>query len=627
MARIDLYTAIVLTAAVTGAAYAAPGRGGGGGGGAHAVGGGGGAHFGGGGGAHFGGGGGAHFGGGGGAPHFGGAPHISAAPHFSGAPHIAASPHFGGGGRIVSAPHYGGAHIVSRPAISHFAGRQSYHGQHAVAGHNMPNRAVSHAAALSASRSAAISRNANTGANLKNANANINQTNISHNQTALAKSNAVRNALNSPSVAGALHNKTALLNSNARARIVAAAATAGWRHDRDGDGHGWWRHHHGGFGWVGPIFWPFAYYDIYDYAIGGYGYDPLFWDYGYNDIYAGLFAPYGYDDLVGYLPPGGGGYKIAAGGVSQATVGRARGGGSPAAARGTATAQAVIPDQLAQMCGDDSREIAGLPIDQMQQAIQPNDAQRAAFDELANASVKAAQAIKAACPTQVALTAPGRLAAMQQRIEAMISAVETVQPALQKFYDLLSDEQRARLNAIAQDQRQSGTAKTGNRSLVESCQAAQASVPEWPQAEIEAKLHLNDEQRASLVALKDGTAKAADMLKASCPTTEPITPPARLEAIANRLETMLQAVKITRAALDDFYGKLNDEQKAQFEAIGPARSAFSAQSTASSSQPSSSDPPTNSEQPTAARTHVRHHYHHHVGIPGIVRHIMSFARW
>ena len=75
------------------------------------------------------------------------------------------------------------------------------------------------------------------------------------------------------------------------------------------------------------------------------------------------------------------------------------------------------------MCGEDSRDIAGLPIDQIQQAIQPNDAQRAALDDLANASVKAAQEIKAACPTQIALTAPGRLAAMQQRIEAMISAV------------------------------------------------------------------------------------------------------------------------------------------------------------------------------------------------------------
>ena len=58
------------------------------------------------------------------------------------------------------------------------------------------------------------------------------------------------------------------------------------------------------------------------------------------------------------------------------------------------------------MCGDDSREIAGLPIDQIQQAIQPNDAQRAALDDLANASVKAAQDIKAACPTQVAVDGP-----------------------------------------------------------------------------------------------------------------------------------------------------------------------------------------------------------------------------
>ncbi len=65
------------------------------------------------------------------------------------------------------------------------------------------------------------------------------------------------------------------------------------------------------------------------------------------------------------------------------------------------------------------------------------------------------------------------------------------------------------------------------------------------------------------------------MLKNSCPTEEPITPPARLEAIANRLDTMLQAVKMVRAALDDFYGKLSDEQKAQFEAIGPAHSALS----------------------------------------------------
>jgi hypothetical protein len=540
---------------------------------------------------HFGGGGVPHFGGG--APHFGGG---GGAPHFGGA-HIGAAPHFGGA-RVVGAPHFGGAHIGGGPAISHFAARPSFHGQRSFAVHGGPN--PSRAATVNTNRTPTL--NGNRAASLgQGRNAALEQ-----NHAATARSNAVRKVLNSPSVAGALHNRAALLNPNARAQIVAAAATAGWhgrRGDEHGEEHGWWRHRHGGFGWVGPIFWPFAYYDIYDYALGGYGYDPLFWDYGYNDIYAGLFAPYGYGDELAYLPPGGGG--------SRGTVGRAG---------DTSTAPSAVDSQLAEMCGDDSREIAGLPIDQIQQAIQPNDAQRAALDELANASVKAAQQIKAACPTQIALTAPGRLTAMQQRIEAMISAVETVQPALQKFWDLLDDEQRARLNAIAQDQRQNEAAKNDNRSLAESCQSAAASVPQWPEAEIEARLHLTDVQRASLVALKDATAKAADMLKASCPTTAPITPPARLETIANRLDTMQQAVKIVRAALDDFYGKLNDEQKAQFEAIGPARSA-------SADQPGTSDQPTasTSNQPPAARTHVRHH--HHAGIPGILRHFMSMARW
>jgi hypothetical protein len=44
-------------------------------------------------------------------------------------------------------------------------------------------------------------------------------------------------------------------------------------------------------------------------------------------------------------------------------------------------------------------------------------------------------------------------------------------------------------------------------------------------------------------------------------------------AVDNRLDTMLKAVKLVRAALEDFYATLSDEQKAQFEAIGPRRTA------------------------------------------------------
>jgi LTXXQ motif family protein len=40
-----------------------------------------------------------------------------------------------------------------------------------------------------------------------------------------------------------------------------------------------------------------------------------------------------------------------------------------------------------------------------------------------------------------------------------------------------------------------------------------------------------------------------------------------------RLDTMLTAVKNVRAALDDFYNSLSDEQKAQFNVIGRQQSA------------------------------------------------------
>jgi hypothetical protein len=61
------------------------------------------------------------------------------------------------------------------------------------------------------------------------------------------------------------------------------------------------------------------------------------------------------------------------------------------------------------------------------------------------------------------------------------------------------------------------------------------------------------------------------MLKASCQPDDALTPPARLAAAAKRLDTMLQAVKLVGSALEDFDATLSDEQKAQFEAIGPRR--------------------------------------------------------
>ena len=152
-----------------------------------------------------------------------------------------------------------------------------------------------------------------------------------------------------------------------------------------------------------------------------------------------------------------------------------------------------------------------------------------------------------------------------------------MQPSLDKFYSLLNDEQKARLNALGEQQRRRVAARNRTGSLAQSCNVAQSAAQKWPTEEVDARLRPTDPQRSSLVALQDASAKAADMLKTSCQADDEITPPARLVVVGKRLETMLQGVKLVRSALDDFYGKLSDEQKAQFEAIGPERAASSDQ--------------------------------------------------
>jgi hypothetical protein len=58
--------------------------------------------------------------------------------------------------------------------------------------------------------------------------------------------------------------------------------------------------------------------------------------------------------------------------------------------------------------------------------------------------------IKAACPSEIPATPPSRLEAVGKRLQAMLQAVETVQPALADFYGALSDDQKARFNAMGQ---------------------------------------------------------------------------------------------------------------------------------------------------------------------------------
>jgi len=60
----------------------------------------------------------------------------------------------------------------------------------------------------------------------------------------------------------------------------------------------WWL---GGsvLGWFGPVFWPYAYYDLFDYVYWPYAYDD-FWPYAYDDVYYGIYGPYAYGGSYAY---------------------------------------------------------------------------------------------------------------------------------------------------------------------------------------------------------------------------------------------------------------------------------------------------------------------------------------
>jgi hypothetical protein len=315
-----------------------------------------------------------------------------------------------------------------------------------------------------------------------------------------------------------------------RVQLAAGAALSGW-HARRGT-LGWWQHRDGGYGWVGPLFWPFAWYDVIDYTLWGDGMG--FWGYGYRDVYAAIFTPYDENELAGYMTP----------------PRHRRPGGLPS---------------LAQICADDFSEFARLPVEQIRGAIRSSEEQRAALDELANASSEAAQAVSAACPKEAATTAPARLKAMQQRLEAMKSAIARVRAPFENFWETLDDDQKAQLEGFAAQRAQFAP----KIPFAQSCTPPDA-LP-WPAKEIESSLNLSDDQREELGALERMSVLASNTLNFNCQPDENLSPPDRLATAETRIDAMLDAIKQVAPALHDFLGSLSEDQKARFETIGAKR--------------------------------------------------------
>jgi hypothetical protein len=300
----------------------------------------------------------------------------------------------------------------------------------------------------------------------------------------------------------------------------------------------WWR---GGIvvGWIGPVFWPYAYDDFFDYVFWPYAYDD-FWPYAYDDVYYGIYGNYAYAD------PG-----VRSGPRSPARS-QARGEG------GT--------QRVAGVCGDKAAELTDWPIERITEIVQPTDAQRGGLDDLKAASAKAVDILKSGCPNDLPSTPTGRLAAMESRLQVMLQAVQTVRPALDRFYQSLDDEQKARFNVISPGDHSAATGKD-QRDLATLCDEKSSGVTDLPIDRIAKAVQPTPTQQGSLDDLRDASVRASEGLKANCPAYQALTPTGRVEAMEKRLDAMLGAVRTVQPALVKFYDALGDEQKARFNSL------------------------------------------------------------
>ena len=312
----------------------------------------------------------------------------------------------------------------------------------------------------------------------------------------------------------------------------------------------WHHHRRAGFvAWYGPVFWPYAYSDIFNYAFWPDGYTDGYWDYAYDDFFDGLFwgeqgAPteYVYAD-------------------QQA---------APVASSASPVTYAAVEE----LCKQPGTGITAWPFATIEKKVGLNGEQKTLLSQLREAANKAAAGFKATCPSEAAfpLTPPGRLSAMTARLDATLQAVDTVRPALEAFYNSLSDEQKERFNELGPTPSQ--VAKAGGETTgatpdsEDSCRQPKPGLANLPIDKIEDAVKPTDDQELGLDKLQAATEKAVSVMQAACPDETPLTPTGRLAAMQKRLHAMVDAANTVKPALTDFYSSLSNEQKARFNNIG-----------------------------------------------------------
>jgi hypothetical protein len=118
-------------------------------------------------------------------------------------------------------------------------------------------------------------------------------------------------------------------------------------------------------------------------------------------------------------------------------------------AMGGSTAGTGSASNLASLCSQRAGGFIDLPVQRIEQVVQPTAQQQSAFDDLKKATQNASDQLRSSCPTAVAKSPMARLDTVEAQLKAMADAIEAVRPNLKNFYASLSDDQKARFNTMS----------------------------------------------------------------------------------------------------------------------------------------------------------------------------------
>jgi hypothetical protein len=322
---------------------------------------------------------------------------------------------------------------------------------------------------------------------------------------------------------------------SSRHRSSSGARTAAPAPDRDNQGAVRSR-----LGRAGPPAWTTVYEDLLGFT---------FWP----DDYGAQFRSRGFDVIADTIV---GSFDRVRAPTRVATTGAARSDGSID----------VSADQCNEASGTDDK----WPATRIEQLLQLSDAQHTTLDKVQLAANDAIKTIKSNCQQLGDLTPPDRLRALVQTLWVVRDGELAMRAPLKTFYESLTSGQK---NSFAFQQPQSAPppddkTQGGGNKQYQACAAQNIGSAERLVKEIEMKVKPDKTQAASLENLHKTSSDMAKLLIASCAQPIPGDPLGRLDSASDQITAMNYAASNVQIALDDFYGRLSQTQKARFEATG-----------------------------------------------------------